>query len=444
LKHMESKFVINCPLHPKEDIKRVDIEFGTDKDLYCIECLMHVKDPVSMINQLKPIDEFIESAAKFYEGNRKRVSESSETPEEYLEILARQTENLEVISKQIEEEKKKVQLKFDEITQDIMKLINAKRDEYFQILDRQLFNYRYAYIFFEKQLRKAYPKADDASLYPTQEELIQKLHKIQNATQLLAFVKNIKEDMNETKMLSEETEWLTPDEARLVLIKNLSKKLEGYKTKTPTLVDTEADISKIKPEFEKSLEKFVESFFELKNGIEDPSAGDFPKSLIIKGPEFNMIKKWLEKEFANKKWKLIFRGSRDGHTASAFHKHCDNKGPTVILFKSKEGKIFGGFMDKDWRSSGNYLNTKRSFLFSITEKAKYEMNDPTTYAQYGGYDYSTYGPTFGGGHDLYIASDWTSSSNYCSRHSYDIPDSTTLTGGYNFRIEELEVFSLGK
>jgi len=157
-----------------------------------------------------------------------------------------------------------------------------------------------------------------------------------------------------------------------------------------------------------------------------------------------MIKKWLDKEWSNRKFKPIFRGSKDGHNASAFHKACDNKGPTVTVIRSKAGKIFGGFIDLPWKSSGNYLSTNKSWIYSVTEKKKYEMNDPNTYTQYGGYDNSSYGPTFGGGHDIYLANDWTSNSNYCNRHSYNFTDNTTLTGGYNFQVEDVEVYSLDK
>jgi predicted nucleic acid-binding Zn-ribbon protein len=433
---------IFCPLHSTEEIKRIDLEFGSEKELYCIECLLSVKDPVSLGGQLKPLDEFIEVAAKYYDSHRKRITNSIETPSEYLDVLSRQTENLEVVSKQIEDEKKRVQLKFDELTQDFLKIIKTKKDEYFHVLDKQLFNYRYAYIFFEKQLRKAYPKEDDISLFPTKDELVSKLSKLQNATQLLAFVKNLKEDLNESKISSGDMEWLTPEEARIILIKNISKKLDTIKNKTPTLIDPEADVTKAKEDFEKAFSGITDKLFNLSNEIEDVIHGEWPKSSLLKAADFAQIKKWLEKEFQNKKWKLIFKGTKDGQNATAFHKNCNNKGPTVTVIKSKAGKIFGGFLDKAWASTNNYVNTSRSFLFSITAKAKYEQN--SGYNTYGAYDYSSYGPSFGGGHDIYLANDWTTNSNYCNRHSFNFPDNTTLTGGYNFTVEEVEVFSLDK
>ena len=48
---------------------------------------------------------------------------------------------------------------------------------------------------------------------------------------------------------------------------------------------------------------------------------------------------------------LLYRGSRDGWLSSDFHKHCDNKGPTVTLIKvvTTGGKyIFGGYTDQSW------------------------------------------------------------------------------------------------
>jgi DNA-binding ferritin-like protein len=269
---------IYCPLHPKEAVKRIDLEFGADKELYCIECLLNLQNPTQISSQLKSIDDFVDMAASYYATNRKRSSENIETPEEFLEILEKQTDNLSVLSKHIEEEKKRVDLKFDEITKDVFKMINQKRDEYFHMLDKQLFNYRYGFIFFEKQLRKAFPKEDDAGLYPTKEELFTKLSKLQNATQMMAFVKNIKEDLNENKLLSDEdSKNVSHDEARRNLIKTISKKLEAYKFKGPTLIDPEADMTKLKEEFEKATTKLLDGVFTLNNEIEDIASGDaFP------------------------------------------------------------------------------------------------------------------------------------------------------------------------
>jgi hypothetical protein len=36
---------------------------------------------------------------------------------------------------------------------------------------------------------------------------------------------------------------------------------------------------------------------------------------------------------ANQKWKLLYRGSRDGFSAKAFHSKCDYKANTLTIIK---------------------------------------------------------------------------------------------------------------
>jgi hypothetical protein len=58
------------------------------------------------------------------------------------------------------------------------------------------------------------------------------------------------------------------------------------------------------------------------------------------------------------------------------------------------------------------------------------------------YDNSNYGPTFGGGHDLYIPNSSNSNSGYTNPFSYDLPSNTSLVGSYNFTTSEIEVFKV--
>ena len=64
--------------------------------------------------------------------------------------------------------------------------------------------------------------------------------------------------------------------------------------------------------------------------------------------------------------------------------------------------------------------------------------------------YSSYGPTFGGGHDIHIANNANSNTNSYTDfgNSYSVPsgvqDKTTiLAGTYKFTPDEVEVFCLG-
>ena len=48
------------------------------------------------------------------------------------------------------------------------------------------------------------------------------------------------------------------------------------------------------------------------------------------------------------KWKLLYRASEHDYTTRSFHECCDDKGPTLIVIKSSEGWIFGGYATQSW------------------------------------------------------------------------------------------------
>ena len=82
----------------------------------------------------------------------------------------------------------------------------------------------------------------------------------------------------------------------------------------------------------------------------------FRKSTILTNVEHRKILKgWLPRAMVGE-WRLLFRASRDGFAASAFHSKCDNKGPTVTVVKSG-ANIFGGFTEKPWTKhpAGKFL-----------------------------------------------------------------------------------------
>ena len=58
-----------------------------------------------------------------------------------------------------------------------------------------------------------------------------------------------------------------------------------------------------------------------------------------------MISKAIKRQFRLQK---IMRGSEDGFSSSIFHQKCDNKGPTLTIIQSDQGKIFGGYSMIPW------------------------------------------------------------------------------------------------
>ncbi|MDR3737666.1 MAG: TLD domain-containing protein [Terracidiphilus sp.] len=62
---------------------------------------------------------------------------------------------------------------------------------------------------------------------------------------------------------------------------------------------------------------------------------------------------------------LLYRGSRDGMSAAAFHSRCDGKGPTLVLVRCTKGWVFGGYAGTSWESSGRLVASPDAFVMSV-------------------------------------------------------------------------------
>ena len=107
-------------------------------------------------------------------------------------------------------------------------------------------------------------------------------------------------------------------------------------------------------------------------------------------------------------------------------------------------------------SSCQYRYDSQAFLFSLVNKpgwapVKLPQTGTYSYSSYSIYACSSYGPTFGWGHDIYIV-DYASSSSssytnlgytYSAPSGYSLGSTFTYTflaGTYNFTPDEVETF----
>jgi len=156
----------------------------------------------------------------------------------------------------------------------------------------------------------------------------------------------------------------------------------------------------------------------------------------------------------NKSFSLLWRGSRDGFDAAAFHRLCDGKANTVTVIKNTNGFIFGGFTSIPWSSpnDGDYQKDSTAFLFSLTNPSNTPLKMKVTSPKNAVYHGSINGPTFGGGHDLYVSSlSNTNRDSYMNLHSYEFPNGISgeeagelIVGGsdHKFQADEIEVFQV--
>lgn len=154
-----------------------------------------------------------------------------------------------------------------------------------------------------------------------------------------------------------------------------------------------------------------------------------------------------------KGWECIYKGTKDGFNTNNFHGKCDNKGETVVVIQSDSGNIFGGYAPQPWGNTNQYTYDTKTFLFSLVNKngkAPLKIGNNTN-NKHSTYNASSYGPTFGGGHDIYIcANSNTTKSSYSNLgHSFKLPKyaygtneaKNFLAGSYNFLTKEIEVFA---
>eukprot|EP00752_Nemacystus_decipiens_P018449 g16539.t1 len=164
--------------------------------------------------------------------------------------------------------------------------------------------------------------------------------------------------------------------------------------------------------------------------------------------------------------KLLYRASRDGWTAGSFHSMCDSSASTITLVRvkargstSNDDSVVGGFSSVPWASTkapassdGNYGASPGSFLFMLKDGGGAGPSGRFLPEKWGVVegedDYAVYcgpsiGPTFGGGYDLHINWNGSTSTTFATHtDTYDIPDGapfSTLTGR---PVVEIEVFAL--
>jgi hypothetical protein len=166
----------------------------------------------------------------------------------------------------------------------------------------------------------------------------------------------------------------------------------------------------------------------------------------------------LLSEFANRPFHLLWRGSRDGFSAVAFHRKCDGHYNTLVIIKDTDGNVFGGFTPVPWCSIPDVGQPKayrkadpsrRSFLFSLKNPhgqppAKFALKEGEAHRAVLGME--LWGPIFGDD-DLVVADECAASaSSYTLEFGSTYENPTGKRGfftesGY-FTVREIEVIEV--
>ena len=180
----------------------------------------------------------------------------------------------------------------------------------------------------------------------------------------------------------------------------------------------------------------------------------------MKHPNDNEKIEFLLKSLADIKpiesLQLLFRGSKDGFKAKTFHQKCDNISDTVVIVRTdgQTNNTVAGYSHYRWNQANNgYVHDagKKAFLLQLNRREKYVPQNGNNLINCN----NGYGPTFGGGFDLFISNDCNSNNNSYSDfpNNYNFEGSNKIvnnqqsytnfsgaTNECNFRVVDYEVF----
>jgi hypothetical protein len=149
-------------------------------------------------------------------------------------------------------------------------------------------------------------------------------------------------------------------------------------------------------------------------------------------------------EFVGKRFKILWRGSRDGFEPKEFHRRCDGHSNTLTIILDTKGNIFGGFTPLKWDSSNSWKadESQKSFLFTLKNShnfpaKKFGLKDRRSNAIC---CYPTIGPHF---YDIGIQ-DRCFATSFGNSYINDtgLDGKTFFTGSQYFEVKEIEVFEI--
>ncbi|KAJ5070098.1 pep-cterm sorting domain-containing protein [Anaeramoeba ignava] len=181
----------------------------------------------------------------------------------------------------------------------------------------------------------------------------------------------------------------------------------------------------------------------------------FSDSEIMKDIEYvKKLQEWINDNDFFSKMKKGFSAKINGFNSQNWHKAVDGKGKTLIIIKTKDNFIFGGFTQVGWNSEkSGCLTDPNAFIFSLRNDkgdripAKFTIKQGEE--QYAIEYLSDWGARFGGGADFAVKSNLQSGYSNFGR-SYNLPNLITygtdeaksyLAGSYNsWVVDELETY----
>ncbi|KAJ5073212.1 hypothetical protein M0811_08894 [Anaeramoeba ignava] len=218
--------------------------------------------------------------------------------------------------------------------------------------------------------------------------------------------------------------------------------------KNKEIEEKEKENQQMKPIFDKYQDQYQK---------EKELGKAFSESEIIKDIEYvKKLQEWINDNDFFSKMKKGFSAKRDGFDSKNWHKAVDGKGKTLVIIKTKDNFIFGGFTQVGFKYSqnGEYSNDPNAFIFSLRNDKGDRIPEKFTIKQgkeqWAIYScFSSYGPAFSGHSGLWLNSNLGPCITNCGE-DYQTPngmqpnseqEKSYLAGSYDkWVVDEVETY----
>ena len=120
-----------------------------------------------------------------------------------------------------------------------------------------------------------------------------------------------------------------------------------------------------------------------------------PPSRLISIGDLNSIVTGTYLERNKNQLRCVYKASKDGWSAIAFHNAVDEKGSGIVVARTITGTTFGGYNPNGWRSTDDYYSSSAAFLWCYGNSKKIVKLPTLPGGNCAVFDYATSGPCFG-------------------------------------------------
>lgn len=153
---------------------------------------------------------------------------------------------------------------------------------------------------------------------------------------------------------------------------NFQNELKLMEERMNNILREKKNLKEKNQKLEEKNQKLEERVEEMEKLLLLPYKENLAKELQ-KQKDMNRIKEWISPG-KDIKFKLLFKKSTDGNTTKDFHDLCDNKGKTLIIIETIEGRKFGGVTYDDWNTNNSWRTNPKDFVFSLDLNKKYNYS----------------------------------------------------------------------